>query len=269
VLRVNRISGVPVVDGDKLVGVISVEDFIGALADGEEHHPVEDKMSRTIQTLFEDDPLSLAIDKFDRIGLGRFPVVEREGGKLVGIVTKGDLIKGMLRKLEGNLHEEEVHHYRASHVFDDIDSDAAMFRLEYRVTGKDFKRAGEGASRLKKSLGRLGIRSDIVRRLAIASYEAEMNLVIFTDGGKITACVRPSNVVVDVEDSGPGIPDVEQAMQPGYSTATDWVRELGFGAGMGLPNIKNMSDEFDIDSELGRGTHLRLLFFTQGDRHAA
>jgi anti-sigma regulatory factor (Ser/Thr protein kinase) len=144
-----------------------------------------------------------------------------------------------------------------------------MFRLEYRVTGKDFKRAGEGASRLKKSLGRLGIRSDIVRRLAIASYEAEMNLVIFTDGGKITACVRPSNVVVDVEDSGPGIPDVEQAMQPGYSTATDWVRELGFGAGMGLPNIKNMSDEFDIDSELGRGTHLRLLFFTQGDRHAA
>jgi anti-sigma regulatory factor (Ser/Thr protein kinase) len=103
-----------------------------------------------------------------------------------------------------------------------------------------------------------------VRRLAIASYEAEMNLVIFTDGGMIGVQVEPSKVYVRIEDQGPGIPDLEKALQHGYSTAADWVRELGFGAGMGLPNIRRMSDEFDIQSEEGKGTLLRLTFFTGG-----
>ena len=134
---------------------------------------------------------------------------------------------------------------------------------------KDFKRAGEGSSRLKRTLGRLGIPPAIVRRVAIASYEAEMNLVIFTDGGRISVRVGRRRVRVEIEDSGPGIADVEQALKPGFSTAADWVRELGFGAGMGLPNIKKMSDEFDIDSEEGKGTLLKLTFFTDEERNEA
>jgi anti-sigma regulatory factor (Ser/Thr protein kinase)/predicted transcriptional regulator len=269
ILRVNRISGLPVVDEDKLVGIISIEDFIKALADREEQCTIGQKMTQEVVTLQEDDPLVYAIDKFENSGVGRLPVIEREGGKLVGIVTKGDMIRGMLKKLEIDYREEEIHRYRASHIFEDIEADATTLVFQYDVAGKEFKRAGEASSRLKRTLSRLGIGPAIVRRLAIASYEAEMNLVIFTDGGRIRVQVRRRRVLVEIEDSGPGIADVEKAMQPGYSTASDWVRELGFGAGMGLPNIRKMSDEFAIESEEGRGTLLKLTFFTDGNRHEA
>ena len=142
-------------------------------------------------------------------------------------------------------------------------------RAQRIVEGQNFDQAGEAASRLKRTLRRLGIRPEIVRRVAIACYEAEMNLVIFTAGGTIGVRVHPSEISVDIKDSGPGIADAEKAMQPGYSTASDWVRELGFGAGMGLPNIKNMSDEFEIDSGAGTGTTLRLEFSTNRERHEA
>jgi CBS domain-containing protein/anti-sigma regulatory factor (Ser/Thr protein kinase) len=269
ILRTNKISGLPVVDDGALVGIISLEDFIRALADGEVSRPIEEKMSKNVETLYDDEPLTSAIHKFDHSGMGRFPAIERDGGKLVGILTKGDVIKGLLKKFEVDYHQEEIHRYRASHIFEDIEADDTRLTFQYKVAGKDFKRAGEGSSRLKRTLTRLGIRPEIVRRLAIASYEAEMNLVIFADGGTIAVQVEPSRVLVEVEDSGPGIEDIEKAMQPGYSTAADWVRELGFGAGMGLQNIKRMSDEFEIDSERGRGTLLKLSFLTGGNHHEA
>jgi CBS domain-containing protein/anti-sigma regulatory factor (Ser/Thr protein kinase) len=269
ILRTNKISGLPVVDDGALVGIISLEDFIRALADGEVSRPIEEKMSKNVETLYDDEPLTSAIHKFDHSGMGRFPAIERDGGKLVGILTKGDVIKGLLKKFEVDYHQEEIHRYRASHIFEDIEADDTRLTFQYKVAGKDFKRAGEGSSRLKRTLTRLGIRPEIVRRLAIASYEAEMNLVIFADGGTIAVQVEPSRVLVEVEDSGPGIEDIEKAMQPGYSTAADWVRELGFGAGMGLQNIKRMSDEFEIESERGRGTLLKLSFLTGGNHHEA
>jgi CBS domain-containing protein/anti-sigma regulatory factor (Ser/Thr protein kinase) len=269
VLRINRISGVPVVDGNRLVGIVSIEDFITCLADGRDDCAIEEMMSRRVETLYADDPLVHAIDKFGRTGLGRFPVVERERGVLVGIVTKGNVIRGLLKKLEINYHQEESRRNRSNRIFDDIEADGATLIFQYDVPGKDFKHAGEGSCRLKRTLNRIGIRPDVVRRLAIASYEAEMNLVIYTDGGKMAAQVQPNAVFVDVEDSGPGIPDVEQALQPGYSTAADWVRELGFGAGMGLPNIKKMSDEFHIQSEVGKGTLLKIKFSTVENQHEA
>jgi anti-sigma regulatory factor (Ser/Thr protein kinase) len=133
------------------------------------------------------------------------------------------------------------------------------------VKGQDFKRAGESSSRLKRTLKRLGVRPDVVRRVAIASYEAEMNQVVFTGGGTIRARVQPNHVFLEVEDTGPGIEDIQKALQPGYSTAPDWVRELGFGAGMGLNNIQKSSDRFEIESEPGKGTLLKVAFFASGE----
>ena len=119
------------------------------------------------------------------------------------------------------------------------------------------------ASGLKKSLTRLGIHPRIVRRVSIATYEAEMNTVIFTSGGHITAYVKPGEIRVEIVDSGPGIPDIEQAMQPGFSTAPHSIQELGFGAGMGLPNIKKCSDKMNINSVAGKGTKLEIIIHTQ------
>lgn len=265
ILRVNRISGTPVVENGKLVGMISIEDFINCLASGEMEASIEQKMTRKVETLCADEPLIHAVNKFNKHGFGRFPVIERSNGTLVGIITKSDIIKTLLKELEMNYHEEEIHRYRASHIFEDIIADKTTLVFEYNITGQDFQRAGESASGLKKSLIRLGIHPQILRRVAIATYEAEMNIVIFTSGGHITAYVKPDEIRVEAIDAGPGIPDVEQAMQPGFSTASLRVQELGFGAGMGLPNIKKCSDKMNMDSVVGKGTKLEVIIYTQGE----
>ncbi|HUT88848.1 MAG TPA: CBS domain-containing protein [Thermoguttaceae bacterium] len=267
ILHKNRISGLPVVDGEKLLGIISIEDFIKWLADRHEDCPIEERMTRQLETVHDDDPLVLAIDKFEKTGLGRLPVVSRDGTRLTGILTKGNVIEGLLKKLEIDYHEEEIHHYRASHIFEDIEADDTTLMFQYYVKGHDFDRAGESSTRLKRTLKRLGVRPDLVRRVAIASYEAEMNQVVFTDGGMIRARVQPSRVFLEAEDLGPGIEDIEKALQPGYSTAPEWVRELGFGAGMGLCNIQKSSDTFDIQSAPGKGTLLKVSFCSNGETH--
>lgn len=124
----------------------------------------------------------------------------------------------------------------------------------FSVSGDDFTHAGEASGKIKALLKQLGYDSDAIRRIAIAMYEAEINMVIHADGGEITALIYPDKVDVSLIDSGPGIPDVELAMREGYSTAPDEVRSLGFGAGMGLPNIKKYADDMQIESEVGVGT---------------
>ncbi len=267
VLRSNRISGTPVIKDDKLVGIISIEDFIKWLAEGAGDCPVKDKMTTDVDTLYADEPLVHAVGKLEQTGFGRFPVVDRKNGKLVGIITKGDIIERLLQKLEIDYHEEEIHRYRASHIFEDIIADKVSLTFRSYVKGKDFDQAGEASSRVKKTLERLGIHPQIVRRAAIASYEAEMNVVIYTKGGKITVMVQPDKIHIDVEDTGPGIVDVQKAMEPGYSTASEWVRELGFGAGMGLVNIKKCADEMDLTSEVGKGTHLKIRIDIKNAQH--
>jgi anti-sigma regulatory factor (Ser/Thr protein kinase) len=106
----------------------------------------------------------------------------------------------------------------------------------------------------------------MVRRAAIAAYEAEMNIVIHSEGGYLTVEIGPEQVTIIAADTGPGIADIQQAMQPGFSTAPDWVRELGFGAGIGLINIRNCSDVFHIESEYGKGTLLRATVYLKGDQ---
>jgi CBS domain-containing protein/anti-sigma regulatory factor (Ser/Thr protein kinase) len=257
-LRANRISGTPVVQDGKMVGVVSIEDLIKTLAAGELNAKVREKMVPDPVTLVADEPLVHAVSKFNQLRFGRFPVVNDQG-ELVGIITEGDIMRAVLRRLEVDYREEEIHRYRASHIFEDIIADEVGLVFGYRVAAQDFGRAGEASSGLKKTLGRLGIHPSVIRRVAVATYEAEINIVVYTEGGEIVAEVRRDRIKIEALDKGPGIPDIEQAMQPGFSTASNWVREMGFGAGMGLPNIKSCSDEMCLESTVGVGTHLTLI----------
>jgi CBS domain-containing protein/anti-sigma regulatory factor (Ser/Thr protein kinase) len=258
ILRSERISGVPVMNGKKMVGIISIEDLIKHLADRTPDCSIEEKMTHDVEILYSDEALTHAIERLETTGLGRFPVLDRENRKLIGVITKGDIIEGLLKKLEVDYHEEEIHRYRASHIFEDIVADKTTLIFQYDVRGGNLKKAGESASGIKRTLGRLGIHPQILRRVAIVAYEAEMNIVIFTGGGGITVKVEPRQILLEATDSGPGIPDINKAMQPGFSTAPNWVRELGFGAGMGLCNIKNCSDKMKLKSAVGEGTYLEV-----------
>ncbi|MDQ7826520.1 MAG: CBS domain-containing protein [Candidatus Eremiobacteraeota bacterium] len=258
-LRQKKISGIPVVNGEKMVGIISIEDLIRCLVEGKIGEPVSNWMNKEVKSVYSDEILMQAIMKFSKQGFGRFPVIERESDRLLGILTKGNIIKGLLHKLQSSYLEEEIHKIRASHIFEDLLADEMILKFKYKVVGKDFRKAGKASTNFKKSLSRLGIPSAVLQRVSIATYEAEINVVSYTEGGIILATVKPSKITVVVSDRGPGIPDIELAMKPGYSTAPEWVRELGFGAGMGLCNIKKCSDEMKLVSEVGRGTILKFI----------
>ncbi len=132
-------------------------------------------------------------------------------------------------------------------------------KFRYPVDGNDFTRAGEISSKVKKQLKQLGLSPDVIRRVAIIMYEAEINMVIHANGGTIDVEITPEQIRLIFSDTGPGIPDIEKAMQEGFSTASHEVRELGFGAGMGLPNMKKNSDEMKIDTKIGVGTTMDLI----------
>ena len=128
----------------------------------------------------------------------------------------------------------------------------------YVIDGNDFTRAGEASSSVKNKLKMLGVGSDVIRKTAIAMYEGEINMVIHADGGTITVTLSDTDITMVLADTGPGIPDIDQAMQEGFSTAREEVRSLGFGAGMGLPNMKRYSDEMHIDTVVGQGTTITM-----------
>ena len=132
-------------------------------------------------------------------------------------------------------------------------------KLRFIVSGDDFSLAGRASTELKRALGRLGIAPDVLRRAAVAMYEAEINMVIHAGGGVAEADILPDRVVLVLRDEGPGIADVELAMREGWSTASDRFRELGFGAGMGLPNMKRNADELRIESAPGAGTTVTMV----------
>ncbi len=136
---------------------------------------------------------------------------------------------------------------------------AEIIELTYDVPGDDFTRAGEASSNMKKLLKKLGVNPDAIRRAAIAMYEGEINMVIHADGGVIDVRVCEEKISMVLKDTGPGIPDIELAMTEGYSTAPDNVRTLGFGAGMGLPNMKKYTDEMRIKSTVGVGTTVTMV----------
>lgn len=131
-------------------------------------------------------------------------------------------------------------------------------RLHYEVPGDDFTRAGAASGDVKRTLKQLGVSPNVIRNVAIAMYEGEINMVIHAGGGEIDVEITEDKIIMILADQGPGIEDVSLAMKEGYSTAPDNIRSLGFGAGMGLPNIKKYSDTFELETEVGVGTTLRL-----------
>ena len=135
-----------------------------------------------------------------------------------------------------------------------------MIKESYQVQANDMSVAGDVSASIKRQMKRLGVPNQIMRRVSVCTYEAEINLVIHSDGGAIDFEITEDKILVHVKDVGPGIPDIEKAMTEGYSTATSEVRNMGFGAGMGLPNMKRNADGFTIESEVSKGTDILMTF---------
>ena len=138
----------------------------------------------------------------------------------------------------------------------------------FQLMGGDFTNAGTASTELKNTLVRLGVSQDIVRRVAIAAFEAEMNVIIHAIAGTMHYVINIDEVKITLTDMGPGIEDIELAMQEGYTTAPDWVKEMGWGGGMGLPNIKKNADRLTIDSVVGEGTTLEIIIYMRKDNDA-
>uniref|UniRef100_A0A7C4KJW4 CBS domain-containing protein n=1 Tax=Anaerolinea thermolimosa TaxID=229919 RepID=A0A7C4KJW4_9CHLR len=272
--RTERISGAPVVADGVLCGVVSLEDLIRCLTNNDLDAQVKEYMTANPITISHTDPVVEALKLFVTTRHGRLPVVDSDR-RLLGILTKGDITLGLLQALQKDYQIEEVRRYRASHLFEDIVSDRTSLILRYNIKPRDFVHGGTASSNLKRALLRLGANPQIARRCGIAVYEAEMNLIIHTtNGGVIRAEIEPHQISIEATDDGPGIKDIELAMRPGYSTASDEVRELGFGAGMGLVNIQRCVDSMKLESTWGKGTRLRMKLFmkpenTVGEGHSS
>lgn len=255
----NKISGAPVTRDGKLIGILSTEDLIRSLRDGRIDRKVTVYMTQNVITVHEYDQVVEALKIFAKTKVGRLPVVDINN-KLIGILTKGDISNGVLNALQRDFEAEELIRYRASHLFEDIVSDRTSLILRYTIKKDDFLHGGAASNRIKKALLRLGASSQIARKCGIAVYEAEMNLIIHTNnGGFLRVEVEENKIIMEAYDDGPGIPDIEKALTPGWSTASSEVRNKGFGAGMGLVNINNCVDEMIIKSSKESGTNLYMI----------
>jgi CBS domain-containing protein/anti-sigma regulatory factor (Ser/Thr protein kinase) len=263
ILREKRISGAPVVEDGKLVGIISVEDLIRALSKGEMDALIRDRMTTNLITVNEESTLIEAVRKFAQLGVGRLPVVN-DRHELVGIVTGGDINRALLEALGLRYEAEEKHHIVKKNLFDEISSDETSIRMKFLISSGDFSRGGKASSRMKRALETIGLAPDVRRRAAIISYEAEMNLIIHTTrGGELSVEISPDRLKICTTDAGPGIPNIDKALQPGWSTAPHWICELGFGAGMGLVNMKRCADEMKLESKPEIGTRLEVVIYPQ------
>jgi CBS domain-containing protein/anti-sigma regulatory factor (Ser/Thr protein kinase) len=252
IMRLKNISGMPVVNGSKrLIGIVTIADVIQALDDQKLDRPIRERMSTNVFSIKPYDSVNKALAIFREHRYRRLPVVNDQN-VVIGLITPNDIVK----RLANFLHLDDIEERT-----DQCKLDNRNHTLSFAVKGGDFDRAGTVASTIKKKLAELGINHDIIRRAAIATYEAEMNIVIHAYEGEIRADIFKEKMLICVSDTGPGIEDIDQAMEIGFSTATDQIRELGFGAGMGLPNIKKSSDAFTISSVPGKGTELNIEIF--------
>jgi len=261
-MRAQRISGIPIVDDGKLVGIVSVSSLICALEGQGLDDPVSQFMAVDLVVCHAEEPVFEALKRLDETGVGRLPVVDDER-RLVGILTKGDVMVGLVHALEQLYEEAERLERRRQprYFFEALESDETSLVLRYRVRANDFKNGGKASARIKQALLQIGAPPRLSRRVAIATYEAEINLIIHTDeGGHIVAEICPDKITVVAHDAGPGIPNIELARQPGYSTASDLAREMGFGAGMGLSNIERCADKMNIWSAVNVGTRVEMVF---------
>jgi len=241
-MREKSITGVPVVSAKRLIGIVSMDDIIQALDQGYVGDAVEYHMSKNLIVLEEDMPVSFAISYFDRYRYHRLPVLSKNK-ELVGIVTTRDITTRLLWEINREVENMERMNQETL-IIDGLSREVTSFS----IMKHDFENAGFASTEIKKRLKKSGLFPRTIRKAAIASYELEINLVVHSNGGRITAEYGPQEVTITSEDRGPGIPDVDKALEKGYSTANEWIRSLGFGAGMGLPNVKSVSDSFSISS---------------------
>ncbi len=257
-LRVKRISGAPVVADGQLVGILSTEDLMRALTQNDLNAPIRNYMTVNVISVKSYEPVVKAIETFTRTNIGRLPVTN-EKDELVGMITKGDITRGVLVAIRKDYKEEEIRRYRVRHLFEDITSDRTSLILRYQIKPRDFVNGGQASSHIKRAMLRLGATAQLARQCGIAVYEAEMNLIIHTtNGGILRVQIEPHRILMQTTDDGPGIPDVNKALQPGWSTAPQEARNMGFGAGMGLVNIKSCVDKMEIFSGAGKGTRLMM-----------
>lgn len=258
-MRNKGITGVPVVaEGKRLLGVVSVDDIIQALDEGYIEEPCEKHMSRNLIVLEEDMPLSFAISYFDKYSYHRFPVLNKEN-QLSGIITTRDITTRLLIEANREIERLEQNMRQKSRAI------GSNVSLSFLVLKQDFENAGKASTEIKRRLKAEGVDSKISRRIAIVAYELEMNEVLHSTGGHIRFSLEDGKAIIEAVDSGPGIKDVERALTPGYSTANEWIRSLGFGAGMGLPNAKKVSDEFYISSSPD-GTTVRSIIYLNPEK---
>ncbi|MDR2700855.1 MAG: CBS domain-containing protein [Spirochaetaceae bacterium] len=253
IMRENYISGIPITENNKLLGLVSIDDIVTALDKGYIDTPAEEKMTRNVIVLEADMPLSFAISYLNKYRYGRFPVVNKQG-ELVGLITSKNVISTLLVEMN-----REV--LRLEKINEKNNAEGGYSEMEFATVKYDFELAGRASTEIKKALKKHNIDPQLIRRVAIASYELEINQVVHSLGGTISCSIQPDKVIVVAADTGPGIADVSLALQEGWSTASEWIRSLGFGAGMGLANTKRVSDEFTISSKPGEGTTVRSVIF--------
>ena len=254
-MKRNHISGVPVLEGKRLFGIISINDIILALEGGWISDPCQKHMATNLVVLEEDMPLAFAIKYFQNYTFGRFPVLDKNRD-LVGIVSQRDVMRVLMRELTNELAKLEG---RATQPAHDEEQKAEAVRPYYSmrqfvVVRNDLSNAGKAANEIKRMLSEAGVEKKIIRRVSVAAYELEINVCIHSLGGTITFILDDRKATVIAKDKGPGIQDVEWALRDGTSTANDWIRSMGFGAGMGLSNSKRVADVFDIRSTVPTGT---------------
>ena len=259
-MRANNISGVPIRESGRLYGLVSIDDIIRALEGGYIHEPCGRHMTTHLIVLEDDMPVSFALRYFGRYKYGRFPVLNR-GRTLVGIVSQRDINRVLLRELTREVERLERGHKGVNVGLGE--GDRLYMLCEYPVVKLDFENAGKAANEIKILLRDRHVDPRVTRRVAVAAYELELNMCVHSAGGTLTFLVSNGRAEVVAKDNGPGMADVEWACRDGTSTANDWIRSLGFGAGMGLPNTKRVSDTFEILSIPGKGTTVRAGFVLQ------
>ena len=261
-MRDNIITGLPVAEDNQLLGIVSIEDIITALDEGHIDATAEERMSRNVIVLEDDMPLSFAITYLNKYRFGRFPVLNKKQ-ELVGILTSKDVIRTLLVEMNREVLRLEKIQQKNARAPD------KFAELDFTIVKKDFELAGRASTEIKKALKHREIDPKIIRRIAIAAYELEINLVVHSHGGNISCSIQPDRVEITASDTGPGIADINLALQEGWSTADEWTRSLGFGAGMGLANTKRVSDEFSIESSVGTGTTVHSVVFIHSPKEEA
>jgi CBS domain-containing protein len=252
-MKEKHISGIPVVEDGRLFGLISTDDIIRAIEGGYIAQPCGHYMTTKLVVLEDDMPLSFAIQYFDRFHFGRFPVLNRERA-LVGIICQRDINRALLAELSEEFNRMEKSSVRA--MQQELDTSTYMLR-DFPVAKYDFENAGKAANAIKAAMIERKFSAKIVRRVAVAAYELEINLCVHSNGGILSWQINNGRSEIVAKDDGPGIEDVAWACRDGTSTANEWIRSLGFGAGLGLVNVKRVSDEFEITSTVGVGTTVR------------